>query len=170
MLAPKTALMTLHELFGAHASEFNTLGQMNSFSADITLNGKRYIGTGSSKAAAKNDASEKALRDIVIDKLSKFPAKSDKPIGAIDDVEMADAQDKSDDDDVPMVHLASFALYKLFNVWENEGYKIPDFKTGTVEKEPAVEATPEKPRKVRTELPPNPETIHPCMLLSMVSC
>lgn len=167
ILAPKNALMTLHELFGARVSEFNTQGQMNSFQADITLNGKRYIGNGPSKAAAKNDASEKALRDVVIDKLSKFPFKSETNDNEQDDVEMSEEQ--KEEDNVPMVHLASFALYKLFNVWEGEGYKIPDFKTGTVEKELQTSSDKEGlPKKVRADLPPNAANLHPCMLLSMV--
>lgn len=183
MLAPKTALMALNELFGAQASEYNVHGNSNSFTAEITLNGKRFIGNGQSKTAAKNDASEKALRDIVIDKLAKFP-KSDltsfpaRSAAANDeggDVEMVDGEDKGEEEDVPMIHLASFALYKLFNEWENDGYKIPDFRSnGPSNVVPMEVIKPESgekktiQHKMRTELPPNADTTHPCMLLAMM--
>lgn len=43
-----------------------------------------------------------------------------------DDVDMKDADSSVE---VPMMHLASFALHKLFSEWQNEGFEIPDLKT-----------------------------------------
>lgn len=43
-----------------------------------------------------------------------------------EDVEMKTADEE--EEDVPMMHLASFALYKLFSEWEAEGFQIPDFR------------------------------------------
>lgn len=44
-----------------------------------------------------------------------------------DDVDMKDADPNSVE--VPMMHLASFALHKLFSEWQNDGFEIPDLKT-----------------------------------------
>lgn len=43
-----------------------------------------------------------------------------------DDIEMKNADEE--EEDVPMMHLASFALHKLFTEWEAEGFQIPDFR------------------------------------------
>lgn len=40
-------------------------------------------------------------------------------------------------EEVPMMHLASFALHKLFSEWQAEGFEIPDFKTHTQGAAPA---------------------------------
>lgn len=49
-----------------------------------------------------------------------------------EDVDMQNVDEESEDgkyqDEVPMMHLASFALYKLFSEWEAEGFQIPDFR------------------------------------------
>lgn len=42
------------------------------------------------------------------------------------DVEMKDPD--SYPMEVPMMHLASFALHKLFSEWQNDGFEIPDLK------------------------------------------
>lgn len=86
---------------------------------------------GSSKTQAKNDASEKALRDLIIQKMVEKPKKtvsSDaNDTNDSDDVDMKDSDPNSVE--VPMMHLASFALHKLFSEWQNEGFEIPDLKT-----------------------------------------
>lgn len=77
---------------------------------------------------------------MVIKKMSLVPKKDLKikvlkPDGEIetaadslesDDVDMKNADE--DEEDVPMMHLASFALHKLFTEWEAEGFQIPDFR------------------------------------------
>lgn len=47
-----------------------------------------------------------------------------------DDVEMKDTEVTETAEEVPMMHLASFALHKLFSEWQAEGFEIPDFKAG----------------------------------------
>lgn len=180
MLTPKTALMALNELKG-NLSQYNVTGQGTNFTAEIDVNGVKYEGFGNSKIAAKNNASEKALRELIIQKMSKVPKKSvevlnQKPsegngLEKENDVEMKNAD--SDDDDVPMLHLASFALHKLFSEWEAQGYQIPDFRIAGQSAAQSMEdisaqdeMAQKKLPKPRIELPPNAESLHPCTVLS----
>lgn len=87
---------------------------------------------------------------------------------------MADNEnDNEDESEVPMMHLASFALHKLFSEWQSEGFEIPDFRTGgttspiesmTIDKPPKKAGVPTK----RTTVPENANTMHPTTLLCMV--
>lgn len=80
--------------------------------------------------------------------------------------------DNVDGEEVPMMHLASFALHKLFTEWQADGFEIPDFRVGHVPAGTnAAEKTDaqRKPIPERAELPPNADTMHPSMLLSVVS-
>lgn len=179
LLTPRNATVALHELSGHEASaisDFQVKQNGNQFIAEVTINNKKYEGVGTSKMASKNNASEKALRDLVVTKLQKqkleaaqSDQKSVSDSGAPDDIEMSDDNEQKADD-VPMLQLASFALHKLFSEWESEGFEIPLFKNdggvteGAVPKQPA---TP-KPIKVRNDLPANSENMHPVVLLSVM--
>lgn len=69
-------------------------------------------------------------------------------------------------EEVPMMHLASFALHKLFTEWQNEGFEIPDFRLNYM---PTGSVQPErKPVPEKTVLPQNAATMHPSMLLSVM--
>lgn len=91
---------------------------------------------------------------------------------------MADGEnDNDEEEEVPMLHLASFALHKLFSEWQSEGFEIPDFKIGTTNPATPMETAaaidkalnaPGIPPK-RTTLPDNANTMHPTTLLCMVS-
>lgn len=89
---------------------------------------------------------------------------------------MADGTENDNDEEgeVPMLHLASFALHKLFSEWQSEGFEIPDFKIGgaTSPAEAIVidkaAGTPGVPPK-RNTLPDNANSMHPTTLLCMVS-
>lgn len=89
---------------------------------------------------------------------------------------MVDAENDNDGEEgeVPMLHLASFALHKLFTEWQAEGFEIPDFKMGTGSTSPIENAVAEKVAHVpgtppkRTQLPDNAGTMHPTTLLCMV--
>lgn len=103
-----------------------------------------------------------------------------------EDVEMtnADGSEPQDDDEteeeVPMIHLASFAIHKLFSEWQSEGFSIPDFKIGS-QPPPAGNgqqqaqipddrsSVSQSPPQGKSKLPPNPTFIHPTSLLCMVS-
>lgn len=87
-----------------------------------------------------------------------------------------DNDDDNDAEEVPMMHLASFALHKLFSEWQADGFEIPDFKAppqltgqadGLFEKAAnPVATTP----VIKTQIPPNADTMHPSTLLCMVHC
>lgn len=174
--------MALNELKG-HLSQYKITGQGNQFTAEIHVNGIKYEGFGNSKIAAKNNASEKALRELIIQKMAKIPKKdvtvipptTKKPEEVQEDVEMKDTLSTDEDDDVPMLHLASFALHKLFSEWEAQGYQIPDFRTTFTSQSdnegPSVTPTPSEKKlpQPRAELPANAQDMHPSMLLAMVS-
>jgi len=179
LLCPKTAVMALHELrnkdveldFKVSDSPIN--GQ---FKAETVFEGKLYTGFGAGKQAARNHVAEKILRDMVIERMKKNPKKEpkepkkegeeadksqDNP-----DVEMTDA---NEEEEVPMTHLASYALHKLFAEWAKDGYEVPDFRTPVGEvvgqiKPPNVNSAP----KTRAELPPNAAKTHPAMLLQVM--
>lgn len=90
-----------------------------------------------------------------------------------EDVDMA-APDTEEDEatEVPMMHLASFALHKLFSEWQADGFEIPDFKNMQPPPQPgqADEKIAQQPMPVgRTEVPEKANTMHPTTLLCMVS-
>ncbi|XP_031627838.1 double-stranded RNA-specific editase 1-like isoform X2 [Contarinia nasturtii] len=187
ILTPKNALMSLHELLGNGLSEFSILPEERGFVASVFVNNIQYEGRGSSKMAAKNAASEKALRDIIIHRMIQSPKSQQQKIGDAaqpgseptsiteqlnQDVDMVDGENDSDESEVPMLHLASFALHKLFTEWQAEGFEIPDFKIGAtspiesvaVEKSDRAPGSPPK----RMQLPENANTMHPTTLLCMM--
>lgn len=75
--------------------------------------------------------------------------------------------------EVPMLHLASFALHKLFTEWQSEGFEIPDFKIGShaapVDAGEAEAAAPTPTPTIKTVVPDNANSLHPTTLLCMVS-
>lgn len=132
MLTPRNAIAALNELHGESVGQsVVTPTASNQFEAEITINNIRYVGVGNSKMQAKNSASEKALRDLVINKFQQIKKQEiANPIQAstADSEDMDTEEDKAEDDkadDVPMLQLASFALHKLFSEWEAEGFEIP---------------------------------------------
>lgn len=141
LLTPKNALMALNELSGITLSDYTISPKESGFLAEVLVNNVRYEGRGSSKIAAKNNASEKALRDQIIQKMASIPkkvpsSKAESTADGDNDVEMAD--DTISEETVPMMHLASFALYKLFNEWESDGFEVPDLKNNGMEKSSVV--------------------------------
>lgn len=74
-------------------------------------------------------------------------------------------------DEIPWSSLASFALYKLFLEWHNQGTSVPVPRPGLpspvkgIKREISAQA-PKTP--VQKELPPNAINIHPVMLLNQM--
>ncbi|XP_067639054.1 double-stranded RNA-specific editase 1 isoform X2 [Eurosta solidaginis] len=183
-LIPKNALMALHEVNGLNIGEFVVDNSPSGgFVAVVTVNEKQYEGKGNSKTAAKNNASEKALRDYILEKMKENPRPRKHTANAGEAMDTGEDNNtgngEHDDatgiiDDVPMANLASFAIYKLFVEWENEGYPVPELRiehtpnseADSVESSPQVK-TP-KPPTNRSELPTNWESIHPSTLLCMM--
>lgn len=131
MLTPRNAIAALNELHGDSIGQSVVVPtQNNQFEAEITINNVRYVGLGNSKMQAKNAASEKALRDLVINKFQQIKNQDATTTAAAsesDDVNMEEEKE-----DVPMLQLASFALHKLFSEWEAEGFEIPLPKSNAV--------------------------------------
>lgn len=116
MLTPRNAIAALNELQGQSVNESVVVPtQGNKFEAEITINNVRYVGLGSSKMQAKNAASEKALRDLVINKFQQLKSQEVATSTATGTEDGNMEEDKADD--VPMLQLASFALHKLFSEW-----------------------------------------------------
>lgn len=175
--------MALNEVKGINISDFTINSNPDGgFTAIVTVNSNQYEGKGQSKMAAKNLACEKALRDYIIAKMTPKPKKIQKPSEPVDPVPMEGTEGETaegPEDDVPMLNLASFAIYKLFAEWEREGFIVPEMHPSTNALPPAGEqfpsptasVAPKEPKKppVRTELPPNWETMHPATLLCVVS-
>lgn len=187
ILTPKNALMSLHELLGPGLSDFTIMPEERGFVASVFVNNVQYEGRGQSKMAAKNSASEKALRDIIIQRMIQSPKAQPLKTGSDtasvagntddlrEDIDMADGNENDNDEEgeVPMLHLASFALHKLFSEWQSEGYEIPDFKIGSgplaleamaIDKPPSAAGIPPK----RQQLPENAHDMHPTTLLCMM--
>lgn len=187
VLIPKHALMAIHEIKGVVMSEFDVTGQTSGglFKASVTVNGTAYDGEGMSKIAAKNAACEKALRDLMLQKLQKkFIQSSLSGSTASMDVDEGDKPSQEDDeDDVPMMTLMSYALHKLFSEWESQGYTIPENKQAspggdmllpTIPTRSADSPPPVPPPSApnlplpKSELPKNAGTYHPVMLMSIM--
>lgn len=100
-------------------------------------------------------------------------------IDATDDIEMKEEENESVKEgttaEVPMLHLASFALHKLFTEWQSEGFEIPDFKNGgaaglltdIADASESVQIAPQA-LPVKTTVPDNANSMHPTTLLCMV--
>lgn len=117
---------------------------------------------------------------MVIERMKKNPKKAETD-GAVKkdgndsadgnaDVEMSEIA--NDEEEVPMTHLASYALHKLFAEWAKEGYEVPDFRAPVPAADHTAAAGNNKPSagspKIRTELPAAPEKLHPAMLLQIM--
>lgn len=63
----------------------------------------------------------------MVERPKKNPTSDANDTNDSDDVDMKDTDASSVE--VPMMHLASFALHKLFSEWQNDGFEIPDLKT-----------------------------------------
>uniref|UniRef100_A0AAG5DT58 DRBM domain-containing protein n=1 Tax=Anopheles atroparvus TaxID=41427 RepID=A0AAG5DT58_ANOAO len=191
-LTPKNAIVALHELQGPGMIEFviNTNGHLTK--AEIVINNVKYEATGSSKNQAKAKACEKALRDLAIAQMVRVkkqqeakaaktmapvppPAPSISDMGPDPDKSMHDLEmdEDGESDDLPMEHLAAFALHKLFSEWESEGFEVPQIKPLKVKTAvPSVEASTvglpsiAKVTKTIADLPPDAATRHPTALFA----
>lgn len=66
-----------------------------------------------------------------------------------------------------MLHLASYALYKLFTEWQADGFEIPGFNMGPPVAETKAEKAVKSPKRVNW--PENAHDTHPTRLLCIVS-
>lgn len=133
-----------------------------------------------SKPLARQAAAENALKALLLEKMTaasmkaRIDAESDGQANSSSDIKDENNDDVSMDiniseDEIPWSSLASFALYKLFLEWHNQGTSVPVTRPGL----PAVKGTKKEavgsPRApTQKELPPNPTNIHPVMLLNQM--
>ncbi|XP_053668105.1 double-stranded RNA-specific editase 1-like [Anopheles marshallii] len=195
-LMPKNAIVALHEMQGPDMAEFtvNTNGQQTK--AEIIINNVKYEAIAPNKNLAKAKASEKALRDLILTQMMHLkqqratdpPAaepSAGEPSAAGPSAANPDAMDGVEDnaettepiirtEDLPMEHLASFALHKLFTQWEAEGFEMPFMKTTRpkvapvvmlVENAPGPSFLPKVPKTV-ADLPPNANMRNPTALFA----
>ncbi|XP_017080545.2 double-stranded RNA-specific editase 1-like isoform X1 [Drosophila eugracilis] len=179
-MLPKNALMALNEVRGVTISDFTIDNNPDGgFTAVVTVNSNQYEGKGLSKMSAKNAACEKAWRDFIIAKMTPKPPRLQARKGENEEEAMETNEEDVDgpEDDLPMLNLASFAIYKLFAEWQREGYVVPEMHPSVNaappargETAPSVPAMPKEPKKplVRTELPSGWETMHPATILCIM--
>ncbi|XP_052899811.1 uncharacterized protein LOC128306363 isoform X2 [Anopheles moucheti] len=182
-LIPKNAIVALHELQGPGMAEFTIITNGQQTKAEIIINNVKYEATAPNKNLAKAKASEKALRDLVLTQMmrlkqQRLAGQAAATAGAMDGVEVnpqaTDSLDSIETEDLPMEHLASFALYKLFTQWEAEGFEMPFTKT-TRPKAPQAVALADNgagtsflPKVVKTvaDLPENARWSHPTVVFA----
>ncbi|XP_026281926.1 double-stranded RNA-specific editase B2 [Frankliniella occidentalis] len=188
LLAPKNPLMVLNEL--KPGLPFTILDKSNgssqpNFIASVEIDGRTFSGQGISKKQAQQDAAENALKGLFFDKLVDQLMKKDDG-----DVEMKDVNQTSvktdvpadpkpqtiPEDDTPWSSLASFAMFKLVNLWQNADMKSSGHSISS-ESIPALSAFNQFPIQPQPQinvgalgkLPPNPSEIDPVMLLNQIS-
>ncbi|XP_057320757.1 interleukin enhancer-binding factor 3 homolog isoform X2 [Microplitis mediator] len=190
-LMPKNAIMVLNEMKAGvkfHLVE-NQAVPNAMFLVHAELEGKTYIGQGLSKPLARQNAAENALKSLLLEKMNAAAKKikfedvidgSQPPSqgnqGTQDNTQIADDVSETgtipmevtgneESDDIPWSSLASFALYKLFVEWQNQGSVVPIPRPGLQQ---PVKAKSEPKPPAEKKLPANAETIHPVMLLNQM--
>lgn len=144
------------------------------------MDGKTYVGQGLSKPLARQNAAENALKALLLEKMTaasmkaRIDAESDgQPNVSMDGVKDENTDDVSIDtnveDEIPWSSLASFALYKLFLEWHNQGTSVPVPRPGLPASKGAKKDSSNTSKiPTQKELPPNPMNIHPVMLLNQM--
>ncbi|XP_034187992.1 double-stranded RNA-specific editase 1 [Osmia lignaria lignaria] len=190
-LQPKNAIMVLNEMKAGVQFTFpETQGPMpNSlYLVHAELDGKTYVGQGLSKPLARQNAAENALKALLLEKMTaaslkaRIDAESDGQSNQSTDSFNTSKDDNTEDggtsmdttidesNEIPWSSLASFALYKLFLEWHNQGTSVPVPRPGLpspvkgIKRE--ISQVPKTP--VQKELPPNATNIHPVMLLNQM--
>ncbi|XP_045773397.1 double-stranded RNA-specific editase B2-like isoform X2 [Maniola jurtina] len=187
LLSPKSALMVLNEIMpgeqvtnqfhveavgGAGGNQYFRSNTSQSFCAALTLQGNNYKGYGDNKLTARNAAAEQAVRDLILRKMTKvlLPEANDSITE-----ESTEGGEGEEEETLPMIQLASFALHKLFAEWEYEGHKVPQLRipnasvsdTGSVAGSEGGSNAAPRPRALKVKvLPENAASMHPCMLLT----
>ncbi|XP_053663611.1 uncharacterized protein LOC128712762 [Anopheles marshallii] len=185
-LMPKNAIMALHELQGPGMAEFtlNSIGR--EMKAEVMINNVKYEATAPNKNLAKAKVSEKALREVILAQMTRMKQQriaqqkqqqqQSQEHAVTPEVTMEDeGMDGIEPDDLPMEHLASFALHKLFAEWEAEGFEVPILKMTRGKLTTQAPASGEKgagpsliPKITKTvaDLPPNAAKYHPTALFA----
>lgn len=120
--------------------------------------------TGVTITSAKNNTAEQAIRDLTIKSMNQMQ-KAMETNATGDDGAGAETSKKKSEMPVTALtmHLASFALYELFNGWQKEGHVIPGFKTDGPPTGIHKMLCP--PPLINKSLPKDASKMHPASLL-----
>ncbi|XP_054270097.1 uncharacterized protein LOC128991315 [Macrosteles quadrilineatus] len=131
ILNPKNALTFLNELRpGTGKFAVKEDSAWGGYVATVEVDGKQFTGHGLGASKAKVQASEKALKYLLLEQLSKAQQASAevKPELEEEDDNMDGGEESKEknrkpkpEDEVPWGSLAAFALHKLFTEWQKEG-------------------------------------------------
>jgi len=196
MIVPKAPLCVLNEMVGqpnqvqytfvdtdpmamaqANAHIRPGMPKMELFTAQCTLEGEVFAGTGPSKQIAKNIAAEHAIQHFFMKKFEESKAKEQK------DPETGEPLKPNQmEDETPWAQLASLALFKLFNDWQAQGYQVPlelwkapESATaaaaaaaagGAAAAGAGAEEAEKRPQQPAKKMPDNPTDRHPVQLLN----
>ncbi|XP_014230354.1 double-stranded RNA-specific editase 1 isoform X1 [Trichogramma pretiosum] len=180
-LQPKNAIMVLNEMkTGVQFTFPETQANLPSsiFLVHAEIDGKTYVGQGLSKPLARQNAAENALKSLLLEKMTAAAMKArldaeneaassnnSMSTEASVNKEAENMETNEEVDEIPWSSLASFALYKLFLEWQNQGTVVPVPRPGIspnkIKKEMSKTVT-------QKELPPNATLIHPVMLLNQM--
>lgn len=179
ILQPKNAIMVLNELTGNvtyNISEFQDVSPYGnnvvSYRASIIIDDQEHSGTGKTKMLAKSAAAESAIKHVVLKKV-----KTGRPVVPVSDVadstEPASMEVEAENpigEVLPWQHIASFALHKLFSVWDDTGnltekVGLTPKKLANIVPEIPVASGEKKPAK---KMPADPLSMNPIMLLNQM--
>lgn len=127
-----------------------------------------------SKPLARQNAAENALKSLLLEKMTAAALKakveeelesSQNKAESETDGSQVDTNNGEEPEEIPWSSLASFALYKLFLEWQNQGTVVPIPRPGVQQ---PVKPKPEPKVPIEKKLPNNPETVHPVMLLNQM--
>ncbi len=133
LISPKSPIQVLNEMVGAvhytfvdnppmppHVAEqMQVQMQCRLYTARCAVDGEFFLGTGPSKAIAKNICAEHAVQHVVAKK------GSDPSTLLQRDAEGNPLPPNKMEDETPWAQVASLALFKLFNDWQAQGYMVP---------------------------------------------
>ncbi|XP_066594943.1 uncharacterized protein [Prorops nasuta] len=185
-LQPKNAIMVLNEMKAGVQFTFpESQGNLPSslYVVHAELDGKTYIGQGLSKPLARQNAAENALKSLLLEKMTAASMKAridaetdgnqsnDGPSVKTENSDESTPMDTNTDenDEIPWSSLASFALYKLFLEWHNQGTSVPIPRPGIPPSPKGLKKETQAAKSsVQKELPSNATSIHPVMLLNQM--
>lgn len=136
-IKPKSPTAILNEMSSSHTYDFTMDG--TSYRATLHFDNQEFFGTGTSKAAAQTEAAEEAIKQIVLQSDMQQLKASQLPM-------------------LTYPQLLSYSLYKLLITWNPSGTQVVRMQSSS-----SVTSTEVRPAK---KFPPNPERLHPVMLLS----
>lgn len=153
LLKPKNAFTLLQQIKPGSSIKIIDEGLSNParYTAHVEYdNGILATGTGTSKMQAKTKAAENVLKNLMADVMAQK------------NFENADDELPNPDDNLSLIPLASFALYKLFKEWEvaKDITALPKTNPPGIKSEKVV-----APKK---DLPPNALEIHPSSLINLM--